>query len=302
MRILFIILALPSGVVGSPDLASGSPSANRQKAAWRGRDLAAQVRTLFTLKCTECHGAALRRPRGRFGNVEDLKRVAGDPKLVVPFHAGESKLWQLIRDNEMPPERSRAGALTPEQKDVVRAWIETGAVSSATARTADAIGPDTPVLLHRAADETTQPFSEHLLRWLGKFHVAIVHFPIALLVVAAVVEVWSLFRRNRETRGAVRLCVLFAAAGAAAATALGWLEAAFGGYTGSASQTLTLHRWTGTSAGLLAVIVAALSELEARRGVRTPLFRVTLLMAALLVGVAGHLGGILVYGDSYFNW
>src|SRR6266852_4683112 len=109
------------------------------------------------------------------------------------------------------------------------------------------------------------PFIEHLLGWLGKFHVVVVHFPIALLVVAAAGELLSWRRGTSYPAPAVRFCVLFAAAGAAAATALGWLHAAFGPYAASSSQALTLHRWTGTAAGVLAIGVVILSEMDARR-------------------------------------
>jgi uncharacterized membrane protein len=298
---LLIALILPSAALGSPNRAASPSSAPREKTTWRGRDLAAEVRTILTLKCTECHRAALRRPKGRFGNVEDLRRVAGDRKLVVPFHPDDSKLWQLIRDNEMPPARSKTGPLTAKQKDLIRAWIEAGAATT-TVRAPDAISPDTHIPLHGAAEEIALPFIEHFLGWLGRFHVVLVHFPIALLVLAAVMELWSALRGVRDTAPAVRLCVLFAAMGAAAAALLGWFHAIFGGYASTSSETFALHRWTGTSAGLLAVGVAIVSEAESRLGMRTWLFRALLWTAALLVGVAGHLGGLLVYGDGYFSW
>jgi hypothetical protein len=79
-------------------------------------------------------------------------------------------------------------------------------------------------------------------------------------------------------------------------------HAAFSGYAADTSLVLVLHRWTGTGAGVLAISVVILSEMDVRRGMRSPLSRVLLLMAALLVSVAGHLGGTLVYGDGYFNW
>ena len=125
------------------------------------------------------------------------------------------------------------------------------------------------------------PFHEHLLTWLGRFHVLVVHFPIALLVVAAAGELWSLCCGIRHPSPAVRFCVLFAAAGGVAATMLGWLHASFD-FAGSSSQALALHRWTGTTAGVLAVCVAVLSEMDARRGVRRLSCRILLLLAALL--------------------
>jgi hypothetical protein len=53
------------------------------------------------------------------------------------------------------------------------------------------------------------PFLEHLLAWLGKFHVLVVHFPIALLIVAASGELWSLYRGIRHPLSAVRFCRLY---------------------------------------------------------------------------------------------
>jgi mono/diheme cytochrome c family protein len=91
-----------------------------------GANLASAVRTIFSAKCIECHGSDLVRPKGKFGYVLDLERLAGNARLVVPFKPDESKLWQLVRDEEMPPEYARAGSLTREQKEVIRKWIEAG--------------------------------------------------------------------------------------------------------------------------------------------------------------------------------
>src|SRR5947209_2649558 len=67
-----------------------------------------------------------RPPTGTFGSVTDLQWLAANPKLVVPFRPDDSRLWTLVRDEEMPPERAKSGPLTPEQKDVIRSWIEGG--------------------------------------------------------------------------------------------------------------------------------------------------------------------------------
>jgi uncharacterized membrane protein len=298
----FIVLALALGVGDSSPRASGSSPALKGSKAGEERDLASEVQTLFSAKCTECHGASLPRPRGKFGYAADLKRVAGNPRLVTPFRPDESRLWELIRDNEMPPEEAKAGPLTEEQKDVIRTWIKAGAPTGPPVTAPHAL----PLAIATSEDVATEvlvrPFSEHLLGWLGKFHVLVVHFPIALLVVAAIGELWSWWRGFRVPDPAVRFCVLFGAAGAVAGAALGWLHAAFSGYAASTSQALTLHRWIGTVAAVLAVGVAISSEVDTRRSVRSLLFRVVLFLGALLVSGAGHLGGTLVYGESYFNW
>jgi hypothetical protein len=48
--------------------------------------------------------------------------------------------------------------------------------------------------------------------------------------------------------------------------------------------------------------LALLSERDARRHQRSRLFTPLLLAGALLVGAAGHFGGLLVHGEDFFNW
>jgi uncharacterized membrane protein len=302
MTLLLIALPFPLLAEDSSQRPYSPSPAPRQANALPGRDLAHQVQTILSLKCAECHGARLARPKGKFGNVEDLKQLTGIPNLVRPFRPEDSKLWQLLWDNKMPPQGAKAGSLTAEQKNVIRAWIELGAPNGADAQTSDAITSTTDTNTDVTTEGADLPFLEHLLAWLGKFHVLVVHFPIALLVVAASGELWSLYCGIRRPLPAVRFCVFFAAAGGTAGTIFGWLHAAFSGYAASSSEALALHRWTGTTAGALAVCVAVVSEMDARCGMRSTLFRILLFLAALLVSIAGHLGGTLVYGDSYFNW
>lgn len=112
--------ALPSSAgasQGSPTTATTGPAA---------ANLASTVRNIFSAKCTECHGSDLPRPKGKFGYVLDLERLAGNPHLVVPFKPDESKLWKRVRDEEMPPAYATAGSLTDEEKAAIRMWIESG--------------------------------------------------------------------------------------------------------------------------------------------------------------------------------
>src|SRR5436853_2176291 len=96
-------------------------------------DLAADVRTVFAAKCAGCHGPDLAKPKGRFGYVLDLARVAGNREMVVPGAPDESELWELVHRGEMPPDDSPAGPLTADQKETVRAWIAAGAADASPA-------------------------------------------------------------------------------------------------------------------------------------------------------------------------
>ena len=48
------------------------------------RDLASETLSIFSTRCAGCHGPNLPKPRGRFGYVLDLARVAANPEIVVP--------------------------------------------------------------------------------------------------------------------------------------------------------------------------------------------------------------------------
>jgi mono/diheme cytochrome c family protein len=107
-------------------------------AAARSRPLAAAVRAVFAAKCAACHGAGLAKPRGGFGYVLDLRRVAGNPQLVIPGKPDESELWMLLGNGEMPPPDAPKGPLNDNEKEVVRNWIAAGAP---VAHPADAPSP-----------------------------------------------------------------------------------------------------------------------------------------------------------------
>ncbi|HWG43231.1 MAG TPA: DUF2231 domain-containing protein [Gemmataceae bacterium] len=251
------------------------------------RDLGAEAKAIFQVKCVQCHGPDVRKPKGDFGYVLDLKRLAADSEKVVPGKPDESQLWQLVHDDEMPAEGAKAGPVTKEQKETIRAWIEAGAPPPSTEKDA----PSSPA---------PQP-KKHFLDWLGNFHVIVIHFPIALLLAAAVGELWYACRSVRQPASAVSFCVLLGAISAVVSAALGWLHAANGAGAGSPS-ILTWHRWFGTTTAAGSVILLVLSAIDIRRGVRSWWFRLLLLLAAVLVGVTGYFGGDLVYGEGYFRW
>jgi hypothetical protein len=108
----------------------------------RSRDLGAEVRTVFSTKCTASHGADLAKPKGRFGYVLDLARVASNPEMVVPMRPDESELWELVKRGQMPPADSRTGPLSAQQKELIREWIDAGAPPPATSVPARSLQPN----------------------------------------------------------------------------------------------------------------------------------------------------------------
>jgi uncharacterized membrane protein/mono/diheme cytochrome c family protein len=253
------------------------------------RDLGTEVRDLFAAKCAACHGQQLAKPKGRFGYVTDLKRVAANPEMVVPGRPDESELLGLIDRDEMPPKKSPAGPLTAEQKEFVRAWIAAGAPDAISA------APSPP------ADEPAPPSpGDRTLRWFGKFHLLALHFPIALVIAAAIAEALNVWRRSAVPSDAGRFCLVLAAVTAVPTAVLGWLHAAAGNGVGS-PQLLMAHRWVGTSTAAWLVLTALASWQDARRGTsrRT---RMMLVVGVLLTALTAHLGGLLDRGVDFFDW
>jgi mono/diheme cytochrome c family protein len=255
------------------------------------RELGKEVRDLFAARCAGCHGPDLARPKGRFAYVTDLARLAGNPELVAPGRPDESELWELVRRNEMPPADSPTGPLTVGEKELVRAWITAGA--PAAMPTPAARSANMPVAL------TT---IDRLWRWLGKFHLLALHFPIALVLVAAVGEAHAAWRRSPPASSqAVRFCLGMAAAGAAPTAALGWLHAAAGNGIGS-PQLLTAHRWLGTvTAAWLVLTALVVTRTASPVQPRAPV-RWMLAGAVVLTVLTAHLGGLLGHGTDFFDW
>lgn len=142
----------------------------------------------------------------------------------------------------------------------------------------------------------------HALGWVGRLHILIVHFPIALLTAAAAIEFWWLCRRRSAPSPAARFCVVFGALSAVAATALGWLHADWGGFGADSPDVLRWHRWTGTALAAVALGTASLAERDARRQRIGFAYRVFLFTSAALVAAAAHLGGSLVHGSDFLDW
>lgn len=135
-----------------------------------------------------------------------------------------------------------------------------------------------------------------ILHLLGRLHPAVVHFPIALVSLAALLETWQLVRRKPGLHPATPSCLVFGALSCLAAAVLGWfLEDA----EPHAGLTMELHRWIGFASVAGAIVgmillVRASSSPSARLALRAFLF-----LGATLVGVTGYLGGELAFGKNH---
>jgi mono/diheme cytochrome c family protein len=134
--------------------------------------------------------------------------------------------------------------------------------------------------------------SDALLVAFGRMHLAVLHFPVALLCVAAALELMQL-RAPSEVRAAViRVLVRFGAASAVLAAVTGWVHASEEPLGRTAATLLDRHRWLGMACALLAVAAVVM-----RSRART----FALGASAFLALLAGHFGGELVHGESYLS-
>jgi uncharacterized membrane protein len=261
--------------------------------------IAHDVYDIFERKCLDCHGPELPRPKGKFGHVLDLKRVADNPEYVVRGDPGKSDLYIMVRDDEMPGEDASVPPLTPAEKEIVRRWVEIGAPHELP-------GAEKEQLSTSMADVVSpeMPTWKRAIRWVGRFHPVSTHFPVALMYVAVLAEAFAWWTRRESWLQTVRFLVVLGALGALTAAGLGWINASFTSYVGSSVAILKWHRWLGTFTALWTVVCAVLVVIaECREG--TPerqRFRGALLVGAVLVGISGFLGSALIYGLDHYSW
>ncbi len=143
--------------------------------------------------------------------------------------------------------------------------------------------------------------ADAMLRFSGRLHPLLVHFPIALFIVAAFLEVLRLVRRKPDPSPTAVTCIIIGATGAAAAAFSGWMNADFESHAESLADTLFWHRWLGVAVAAVGVILVGLAI--GAKYVKAPAFQrvyaLLLLATASIIGFTSHLGGSMVYGPDY---
>ena len=151
------------------------------------------------------------------------------------------------------------------------------------------------------SDETTQGHdaeqveSEGIAGAFKSLHPATVHFPIALLLMAALIEMFVMSRRTSEREAATKIMIYGGAAGSVVAALFGWIHTGlwFGGDT-----VMQLHRWNG-------MLIAALGLVAAWIAYRNPqsrlALRLTLFPLAVLLIAQGYMGGELAHGLNHLK-
>jgi len=133
----------------------------------------------------------------------------------------------------------------------------------------------------------------------GRLHLLVLHFPIALVLVAGALELLRPGAPARGASGAGRCCLRLGAVGAIAAATTGWVYAGTG--FGGGTTAIAWHRWVAVGTLVLVLIATGLGEVPAvrRPGNGHHLYRTLLAFACVGIAWTGHLGGSLVHGNDF---
>ena len=134
----------------------------------------------------------------------------------------------------------------------------------------------------------------------GHFHPLIVHLPIGFLLIAGLLELDRLTRRNTVSQHTITLILFWSAVSATMACVLGYMLSLGGGYE---TETLNAHMWQGIGVAIFAWLAWAVKSENLGRIVSfaSVLYLPTLAISLILLLSAGHLGGNLTHGSDYLT-
>ena len=258
-------------------------------------DFNRDVRPIFESSCLECHGPKEAKEGFRVDEKDTLL------SYIEPGDLDASSLWTdyLVTsdaDMKMPP-TAHDKPLTGAQLATIKLWIEEGAKwAEVPVATAAVVAP-----------VVTKTKFQRVTKFLGLFHPAAVHFPVALILISCFFVICSFVYRD-AFEGAAFHCLWIGALSACASSTLGWFFAESQGYGASASfdfgSAIERHRWTaillsGLSLAMIPVAIAARRKPE-HRG-RRILWLAGAGLLSILVSIAGHQGGEMVFGEDLYT-
>lgn len=140
------------------------------------------------------------------------------------------------------------------------------------------------------------------LTLFSRAHVVMVHFPVALLMVMALIEVLRWRRPTSSMDQTVAIIAVIAALSAIVSVVQGlMLDGDSSDGVSEHARTLALHKWLGITTAIFA-IAAAVIALRRQLGDTIGLsriYRALVLPGAALVSLTGHYGGQAVHGPDY---
>ena len=138
------------------------------------------------------------------------------------------------------------------------------------------------------------------MAFVGRLHPLLIHFPIALVIAAALAEGAAIVTADEGWRTVAVENVRAGAVFALLATVAGWRLALAPEM--DVSPLLEWHRWLGTvAAGAALAAALATGGVRRRSALGGRIYRIALFTAGALVAVTGHVGGLLVWGANFLH-
>jgi hypothetical protein len=268
-------------------------------------DFSKDIAPILREHCLNCHGGA--QPKGGF-DISDRQSLLS---YITPGSIDESSLWTdyltakpISEDSEslvMPPD----GPLPKAKLAMLKLWIQEGASWPESEKLDDQADRIQAEALGASASTPRR-----LYLAVGYFHPAVVHFPIALLSLAGLAIIFSWMLGPGCVRFAY-VCLVLGAIGSLCAALMGWSFAEIRGLSGwtelitsSSNEQQSnefFHRWLGTLTALGSLAVAWMAYRSGKADGTRPGWgwKTGVLILAALVGIVGHQGGEMVYGDIF---
>lgn len=139
-----------------------------------------------------------------------------------------------------------------------------------------------------------------LWQFLGRLHPMVVHFPLGLLLLAAVLEMISLRQFQSRWRPTIEISLWVGSISAVLSAALGYMLMVNDNYEGAG---VDLHQKLGIATAVLSVICLWLSvqSRQTREGRWILGYRSVLFAAAITLVLTGHYGALLTHGSDYLT-
>jgi uncharacterized membrane protein/YHS domain-containing protein len=140
------------------------------------------------------------------------------------------------------------------------------------------------------------------LSLLGKFHPAIIHFPIAGIFFAFFLQMLAHVKNNDELHQSIKLILILTTVFTFLAGVSGWINASGQGLDSPDIEGINLHRWFGISTSVSILLCTLLQRKDDHKNsLLYALYIGLLIISVILASITGHLGGILVFGEQYFQ-
>ena len=268
-------------------------------------DFERDIKPIFERRCFDCHG----------DHLAEADFNLNDPDILADYlvagSATDSDVYDVLvnEDRLMPPE-DEGGPLPAAEIALIRLWIDEGAAWPEGVKLGAETASADPVEEPAPKEPARKPPSERSVvekLWSvhGYFHPAIVHFPVAMLTFAAIFILLHWILKGNYREFAFYLLMIGALTSIVACT-MGWAfapERSMGGGIFDFNHKVFNHRWAGIGLAVLSSTLTLIA-LRARKSdskLAQFVWQAGILVAAGLVGIVGHQGGELVYGEGMYE-